>query len=154
RTCLQGERAFFMDTVHALCSGRGEADGYVLPDQLANVTGGEGSASPLARPFFQCARSRFGLATRNENIAKFDELLNLVTPVDDTVASDAKIQAFDEDAWLTQNGSRYVIVGIAAPTLSKFVHQSLLMQEQLQVTHTLAAIELFHAIHQRYPQSL
>lgn len=152
---LESERHGFLDTIQRIFSDDGHGDGHILPGQLLALSA---PTTPGATPPPSNAGtaenfiSRFVLAGRRDTTRTandlFDEMLKMVAmlPADrDYDALGAQIEGLSR---------RQLILRLLMPALASSLRTATAGEAVAEGTRLMVALELHHAIHGSYPETL
>lgn len=160
RLRLDGERAFFHDTVQRYYTDDGRGDGHLRPGTsrvlawTGDYDGAEAAASSVvAGPIFSAV-----VAGRREIVRKYDELMGLVEQeaavplwLRDVSRADAELERMKSS---TVQQARYLWIAILFPSLSRANYMFEIATQQRDATLVAIALELYHRKNGGYPPTL
>ncbi len=160
RLRLDGERAFFHDTVQRYYTDDGRGDGHLCPGKsrvlawTGDYDGAEAAASSVvAGPIFSAV-----VAGRREIVRKYDELMGLVEQeaavplwLRDVSRADAELERMKSSP---VQQARYLWIAILFPSLSRANYMFEIATQQRDATLVAIALELYHRKNGGYPPTL
>ena len=149
---LKGEQAAFHDFTQRFFTDNGRGNGYINAKTLQAVSGN--ATFGQSRSFGGALIGRFVLPSRMQTEARYDQFVELCLQELALPPAKRGLGTFDSDRFITSLGRREAIVKLMIPAVEKCFDSIAMGQQTYEAARVMVALELFHALHKRWPDSL